>query len=207
MYLNIYIHLPPFAINDHPFAILLNWIFVARSAAGFLFDHHDFAIATWLQWFHLSNGDQAINGEVPSNNWESTSNATAYAKTRLCLWFSLTLATKWMETVSEVHAGKTPAIFLGDVTCKNGLYWLVNWGSLCSPNCEFLPQPGVKEESAGSCSIDCPNFMFVYAPARILVGWENPHISGWHQFFQGFCQRKSGIFHQKHQAEINFWSV
>ena len=79
-------------------------------------------------------------------------------------------------SVSEVHAGKTPAIFLGDVTWKNGLYWLVNWGSLSSPNGEFLPQRGVKEESAGSCSIDCPKFMFVYAPARILVGWIFPHF-------------------------------
>lgn len=66
----IYHPLPSMIIPNHPFTILLNGIFVARSSAGFLFDHHDFAIATWLQWFHLSNGDQAIKGEVPSNNWE-----------------------------------------------------------------------------------------------------------------------------------------
>ena len=182
MYLNIYIHLPPFAINDYPESSLYHPLernFCRQILSGFplwsprLCHRHVVAMVPPFQWRSSHQGGGSLQQL-------GTSNATAYAKTRLGLWFSMTLARKWMVFLSPKYMLARPPPFFLVMSLEK---WAVltgqlgvNWGSLSSPNGEFLPQPGVKEESAGSCSIDCPKFMFVYAPARILVGWIFPHF-------------------------------
>ena len=130
MYLKIYIHLPPFAINDRPessrspdpqrlSSLITTTLPSPRGCNG-------------STWFHLSNGDQAIKGEVPSNNWELAMLLRKNTVVSMIFidflwlwqesgWFFCLRSTCWQDPRNE---------FLGDVTWKNGLYWLVNWGSI-----------------------------------------------------------------------------